>query len=318
MTQHIQFLSSDQQGQDTASFNHSLSVILPAYNEEHAIASTVNDVLAALTGRIKDFEVIVVNDGSADRTGTIVESIAHKDSRVRLLTHAVNQGYGATLADGFAAATKELTFFMDSDGQFDIRDLFQFFPSIDEYDAVLGYRIQRQDTWMRKLNAWGWKMLIGIVLGVHVRDIDCAFKLLHTDFSAELSTGNARSYDQRRATLQTEPHRCNLPANRSAASATTRRTSDGSTSTCHSARLARTVRLRAPVEIHAAKHAATNSKPAPRSIIHASRLYTCSNLENTLEQVCKTASSCTYATQMYKHSCSSLSFIDPASNIIVL
>lgn len=182
MTQHIQFLSSDQQGQDTASFNHSLSVILPAYNEEHAIASTVNDVLAALTGRIKDFEVIVVNDGSADRTGTIVESIAHKDSRVRLLTHAVNQGYGATLADGFAAATKELTFFMDSDGQFDIRDLFQFFPSIDEYDAVLGYRIQRQDTWMRKLNAWGWKMLIGIVLGVHVRDIDCAFKLLHTDF----------------------------------------------------------------------------------------------------------------------------------------
>ena len=74
---------------------------------------------------------------------------------------------------------------MDSDGQFDIRDLKGFFPFIDEYDAVIGYRIDRQDTWIRKLNAWSWKQLIGLVLGVHVRDIDCAFKLLHTEFLHE-------------------------------------------------------------------------------------------------------------------------------------
>jgi glycosyltransferase involved in cell wall biosynthesis len=83
---------------------------------------------------------------------------------------------------GFAAATKELVFFMDSDGQFEIRDLQKFFPLIDTYDAVIGYRIDRQDSWMRKLNAWGWKQLVGWVLGVHVRDVDCAFKLLHTEF----------------------------------------------------------------------------------------------------------------------------------------
>jgi glycosyltransferase involved in cell wall biosynthesis len=160
----------------------SLSVILPAYNEEQVISSTLNDVLTALNGQVGDFEVIVVNDGSKDRTATIVEAIASTDPRVRLITHESNQGYGATLVDGFAAATKELTFFMDSDGQFDIRDVFQFFPFIDSYDAVLGYRIHRQDSWMRKLNAWGWKQLIGIVLDVHVRDIDCAFKLIRTDF----------------------------------------------------------------------------------------------------------------------------------------
>ena len=83
---------------------------------------------------------------------------------------------------GFAEATKELVFFMDSDGQFDMRDLEEFFPLIDSYDAVIGYRVDRQDSWMRKLNAWGWKKLIGWVLGVHVRDVDCAFKLLHTEF----------------------------------------------------------------------------------------------------------------------------------------
>jgi glycosyltransferase involved in cell wall biosynthesis len=108
--------------------------------------------------------------------------MSEKDSRVRLITHLTNQGYGAALVSGFAAATKELTFFMDSDGQFDIRDLATFFPFIAAYDAVIGYRIDRQDTWMRKLNAWGWKQVVRFVLDVHARDIDCAFKLMRTEF----------------------------------------------------------------------------------------------------------------------------------------
>ena len=164
--------------------SHGVSVVLPAYNEEQIIANTVFTVLHVLdTWRI-DFEVLVVNDGSTDRTGEIVAALAlaGAHSRVRLITHPTNEGYGASLVSGFAAATKELTFFMDSDGQFDIRDLQKFFPLIDEYDAVIGYRWDRQDSWMRKLNAWGWKHLIDWVLDVHVRDVDCAFKLLHTEF----------------------------------------------------------------------------------------------------------------------------------------
>jgi putative flippase GtrA len=162
--------------------SHSISVVLPAYNEEQVIANTVFTVLHVLNAWRLDFEVLVVNDGSTDRTGEIVASLAGAHSRVRLITHPTNEGYGASLVSGFAAATKELTFFMDADGQFDIRDLQKFFPLIDRYDAVIGYRIDRQDSWMRKLNAWGWKHLIGWVLDVHVRDVDCAFKLLHTEF----------------------------------------------------------------------------------------------------------------------------------------
>jgi len=160
----------------------SVSVILPAYNEEAVIASTVADVLETLATWTLDFEVIVVNDGSHDRTGTILDSIAAAHPRVRVLHHGVNQGYGAALVSGFEASTKDLVFFMDSDGQFDIRDLERFFPLLQEYDAVLGYRIKRQDTWMRKLNAWGWKVLVGMVFGVHVRDVDCAFKLYPAAF----------------------------------------------------------------------------------------------------------------------------------------
>ena len=162
--------------------SHSISAVLPAYNEEQIIANTVSTVLLVLKKWRIDFEVLVVNDGSTDRTGEIVAALADDHPRVRLVTHPTNEGYGASLVSGFAAATKELTFFMDSDGQFDIRDLQKFFTLIDEYDAVIGYRIDRQDSWMRKLNAWGWKHLVGWVLDVHVRDMDCAFKLLRTEF----------------------------------------------------------------------------------------------------------------------------------------
>lgn len=161
---------------------HSLSVVLPVYNEEEVIASTVEDVLEVVNEWCKDFEIILVNDGSTDRSGYILAALSEATPRIRVITHERNQGYGASLADGFAAASKELTFFMDSDGQFAADDLPQLLAFIDDYDAVIGYRIYRQDTWLRKLNAWGWKKLIGGVLDIHVRDIDCAFKLWRTEF----------------------------------------------------------------------------------------------------------------------------------------
>ena len=173
-----------QRGAKESAFrtNLSLSAILPAYNEEAAIAQIVHTVVALLTVWVPDFEVIVVNDGSLDRTRVIVEGIAAADPRVRLINHAVNQGYGAALVSGFEAITKDLAFFTDADGQFDMRDLERFFPLIGEYDAVLGYRIDRQDSWMRKCNAWGWKILVNFLFRLRIRDLDCAFKLYRADF----------------------------------------------------------------------------------------------------------------------------------------
>lgn len=164
---------------------YSLSVVMPAHNEEVAIAGTISAAVEALASWTQDYEVIVVNDGSKDRTRAIVEEITDSNPRVRLINHDVNQGYGAALVSGFEASVKDLVFFMDSDGQFDIRDLERFLPLIEEFDAVLGYRIDRQDTWMRKLNAWGWKMLVRMVFKLRVQDIDCAFKLYRGQFFRE-------------------------------------------------------------------------------------------------------------------------------------
>jgi putative flippase GtrA len=175
-------LEADRQARGNAFLTDlSLSVILPAHNEEAIIGQTVNTILTVLTSWLRNFEIIVVNDGSVDNTKTIVEEIAINHPQLRIVSHSVNRGYGAALVSGFNAVTKDLAFFMDSDGQFDIRDLRSFFPLIERYDAVLGYRVNRQDTWMRKLNAWGWKTLVSFVFGIKVRDIDCAFKLYRAE-----------------------------------------------------------------------------------------------------------------------------------------
>src|SRR5690348_15614356 len=167
------------------SIKYSLSVVMPAHNEEVAIAETVQSAVAAVSQWTLDFEIIVVNDGSRDRTGAILEEIASTTPSVRVIHHEVNQGYGAALVSGFEAITKDLVFFMDSDGQFDIHDLERFFPLIDQYDGVLGYRINRQDAWTRKLNAWGWKMVVSFIFKLQVRDVDCAFKLYRARFFRE-------------------------------------------------------------------------------------------------------------------------------------
>ena len=166
----------------TSYFPVSISIVLPAYNEEVVIATTVRRVFLALSRMVADFEILVVNDGSKDRTGAIVGAIAAQEPRVRLITHQVNQGAGAALVSGFMRASKAYTFYMDADGQFDINDLVRLLPYLGEYDGVFGYRFDRQDPWMRKFNAWCWNKVVRFVFNLRVRDIDCAFKVFRTDY----------------------------------------------------------------------------------------------------------------------------------------
>jgi len=163
-------------------FPVSISIVLPAYNEEAVIATTVSRVFHTLSRMVADFEILVVNDGSKDRTGPIVASISAQEPRVRLITHQVNQGAGAALVSGFMRATKAYTFYMDADGQFDINDLVHLLPYLGEYDGVFGYRLDRQDPWMRKLNAWGWNLVVRFIFNLRIKDIDCAFKIFRTDY----------------------------------------------------------------------------------------------------------------------------------------
>jgi glycosyltransferase involved in cell wall biosynthesis len=158
-----------------------VSVVLPAYNEEMVIEQTVQRCTEVLPTLTPDYEIIVVDDGSCDRTGEIVDALAEADSRVKVVHNRPNRGYGGALIAGFQVASKPLTFFMDSDGQFEIEDLATLLRCRElGHRAVLGYRSPRRDAFVRLANAWGWKKLISMLFGLHVRDIDCAFKLYDT------------------------------------------------------------------------------------------------------------------------------------------
>jgi glycosyltransferase involved in cell wall biosynthesis len=158
-----------------------LSVVLPAYNEETVIAGTVARCVEALSALAPDYEIIIVDDGSRDRTGEIADELAAANPRVRVVHNRPNRGYGGALIAGFQAVTKQLTFFMDSDGQFDIADIAGLLPYREKgYRAVLGYRQHRRDAFLRLLNAKGWNVLVSLLLGLRIRDIDCAFKLYDT------------------------------------------------------------------------------------------------------------------------------------------
>ena len=154
-----------------------ISAVLPAHNEEGNISATVAACVAYLERNTSDYEVVVVNDGSRDRTREIVTELASSNPRVVLVNHEINRGYGSALRTGFEKASKEYIFFMDSDGQFNINDLDRLLPHAGADKVVIGYREDRADSVIRSLNAWLYGMYIYIVFGLRVKDMDCAFKI---------------------------------------------------------------------------------------------------------------------------------------------
>ncbi len=154
-----------------------LSVILPAFNEQAVISGTLNKVIqyTARSGAKK--EIIVVNDGSTDKTKEIVEAMQKEHPEIKLINHASNLGYGQALRSGFNGAVCEWLFLMDSDGQFDINELDALNNYAKDYDLIIGWRKRRADAWHRRLFGFGYTLTMNILFGMRFKDIDCAFKL---------------------------------------------------------------------------------------------------------------------------------------------
>ena len=156
---------------------NSLSIVLPAYNEEENVASAVEQVSAVAQELGMEYEILLVNDGSKDRTGEIGRELEERISHYRLVEHYPNRGYGGALKAGFAAASKDLIAFVPADNQFDFSEISLLLDALDGADIVSGYRVNRQDHFIRKANALGWNTVVRLLFGYLCRDIDCGFKL---------------------------------------------------------------------------------------------------------------------------------------------
>lgn len=160
----------------------SVSAFFPAHNEADNIGSLTEKTVAALSRLVDDFEVIIVNDGSKDGTREIADEFAGRIPQVRAVHHEINRGYGGAVKTGFASATKDWVFFTDGDGQFDVNEIELLLEHVDDHDAVVGFRMDRQDPAHRKLFAFCWGTLINLLFGFRVKDIDCAFKLFRRTY----------------------------------------------------------------------------------------------------------------------------------------
>jgi len=159
--------------------SRSISLVLPAYNEEGNIEKTVKDSIAFLESKdiFREFEIIVVDDGSRDSTSAILKKLKENFS-IKIITHSKNLGYGKALMSGVDNSQFPLIFFMDADGQFDIRDLDKLFSYLDRYDIVVGYREKRQDSLYRIILGKTHTFLISLLFELKLRDVNCGFKLI--------------------------------------------------------------------------------------------------------------------------------------------
>lgn len=164
----------------------SLSIFFPCYNEEENVERVTLAALAAAPAFADDFEIIIVNDGSRDRTGEIADRLAARHPNVRAVHNNPNRGYGGALQRGFREARKNWIFYTDGDGQFDFNEIPRALPLLERYDIVSCYRQVRADPLNRRINAWLWGRVVNSIFGFRIRDVDGAFKIYPRTFIEEI------------------------------------------------------------------------------------------------------------------------------------
>jgi glycosyltransferase involved in cell wall biosynthesis len=156
-----------------------LSVFFPAYNDSGTIASMVIRAVKAASELTSDYEVIVIDDGSADATSEIADELARTYPHVRAIHHPKNRDYGAALRTGFRSSTKELIFYTDGDAQYDPAELAALWAKMTpDADLVNGYKISRADPLHRIIIGRTYHYIVSSLFGLKLRDVDCDFRLM--------------------------------------------------------------------------------------------------------------------------------------------
>ncbi|MCU1504721.1 MAG: glycosyl transferase family 2 [Ilumatobacteraceae bacterium] len=163
-----------------------VSAVFPCYNDEPTIGRLVDDVHDALCRLVADVEVIVVNDGSADGSGVLLDRLAVTRPWLRVIHHERNGGYGQALISGFSAARNDWIFYTDGDAQYDAREAALLVPlATADVDIVQGYKIGRGDSWHRKVIGRIYHHVVKALFRLKVRDTDCDFRLFRRSLFTE-------------------------------------------------------------------------------------------------------------------------------------
>jgi len=171
-----------------------VSIFFPAYNEEGNIECAVRSAVDVLSDLCSDYEVLVVDDASTDRTGEIVDSLASQNPKIRVVHHPENRKLGGAMRTGFAEASKELIFYVDGDNPVDLKDLGRALELMDGADVVIGYRLNRDEPLKRAIYSRTYNILIRLLFGLKVRDVNFSFKLFRRKVLETITLKTASSF----------------------------------------------------------------------------------------------------------------------------
>jgi glycosyltransferase involved in cell wall biosynthesis len=153
----------------------SVSITIPAFNEEATIRDVVEEAVAAGRGLGADYEVLVVDDGSADRTREIADELAATHSEVRVVHHERNRGFSGAMQSCMTNASGDYVFLGPADGQARYDDIKKFWELIDGHDLLFSYRVGRGDALHRKVASWFWYALLRLLFGHRVPEFSSTF-----------------------------------------------------------------------------------------------------------------------------------------------
>src|SRR3989344_2468365 len=157
----------------------SISAFFPCYNDAGSIVLLVRNAQKILGEIASDFEIIVVDDGSADESRPLLKVLSGEIPQLRLVFHRKNKGYGGALKSGFLAARKDWVFYTDGDGQYDVRELARLVEKLNgNIDIVQGFKIKRVDPWYRTILGRFYHNFSKFFFGLKIRDVDCDFRLI--------------------------------------------------------------------------------------------------------------------------------------------
>ena len=150
----------------------SVSLIIPAYNDEETVGRLIDDGDALLSQVCADYEIVVVNDGSKDRTLDVIQGRADTNPHVRLINHPVNKGFGVTIRELYMAGTKEFIFSLPGDYQYAPKELVAMAAGLKTHDFVIGLRVNRNDPPRRKMQSKVYNLMLRTFYGHRHKDVN--------------------------------------------------------------------------------------------------------------------------------------------------
>jgi len=164
----------------------SLSVFFPVYNEEANLPLLLAQAHQVFPRFAKRLEMIIINDGSTDHSLAVAQRLKAQYPQLKIISHRKNLGYGECLKTGIKASQLDWIFWTDADLQFNLEDFAAFAQAASKHVAVIGYRIKRAEGLKRRIMVRVFKFAIDLLFRLHVKDIDCAFKLIRADLLKDL------------------------------------------------------------------------------------------------------------------------------------